>query len=290
VNNGYFNWTDSGTIANHLHNIKRDLDNKHSIDSLKAEWDQAGKPTKFSNNHWIKYKNLLRWMFEYSIKYDSFKLFSLVEESVVGNPVGINYKGYFVTQDLCNSILDVNFILENTELNTNRPLRVMELGAGYGRIAYTLLKAYTNLQIVIVDIPPALYVSQSYLTSTFPGLKSFKFKEFLTYDEIRTDFESSSICFLTPEQIELIPNKSIDLFINISSLHEMTHAQINNWFNQINRVTNGWFYTKQFKKYPNLIDNLIIREEDYPSHSDWEEKVRRTNPIFQEFFEVVYKI
>jgi putative sugar O-methyltransferase len=213
-----------------------------------------------------------------------------VEESSVGNPVGINYKNHYVTQDLCNSILDVNFILENTKLNTNRPLRVMELGAGYGRIIYALLKAYPNLQAVIVDIPPALYVSQYYLTNTFPNLKCFKFREFSTYDEIKLDFESSSISFLTPEQIELIPNKSIDLFINISSLHEMTSIQINNWFNQINRVTNGWFYTKQFKKYPNLIDNLTIREEDYPSPSDWKEKVRRTNPIFQEFFEVVYKI
>jgi len=291
VNNGYFNWTDSGTIANHIHYIKRDLgQTEHRLNSRKASWKLEDKPAKFNDKHWKEYAELLCLLFDYSSKHDSHKLFSLVEESSFGNPVGVTYNNHYVTQDICNSILDVNFILENTNIVTSNPLRIMELGAGHGRIMHTILKAFSHMQVIIVDIPPALYVSQWYLTNTFPELKSFNFREFLNYSEIKTEFESSSISFLTPEQIELIPNNSIDLFINISSLHEMTPVQINNWFNQIGRVTNGWFYTKQFKKYPNLIDNLIIREEDYPVHPEWKEKVRRTNPIFQEFFEVVYKI
>jgi hypothetical protein len=81
-----------------------------------------------------------------------------------------------------------------------------------------------------------------------------------------------------------------DLFINISSLQEMTPAQIDNWFGQIDRLCKGWFYTKQYVESKNGFDNVIIRQEDYPVRTHWQTVLNRKSPIFPEMFETIYKI
>ena len=291
VNNGYFNWTNDGVINEQRHNIEQDLGlSVDAVQRMHPTWERKDKPENFKAKQWFKYGQFLCLLFEYARKHDSHDLLKAVSESRLGNPTGVTYDGHYITQDLANSVADVNLMLDVTGLDAKKPLRIMELGAGHGRIMYTFLKAFPQVQIVVVDIPPALYVSQWYLTNAFPNLKCFKFREIANYEEVKQDFESASLAFLTPEQIELVPGKSIDLFVNISSLHEMTPEQIKNWFQQIDRVCRGWFYTKQFREYPNLIDNLVIREADYPVLTGWQEKMKRINPVFMAFFEAVYKV
>jgi hypothetical protein len=142
---------------------------------------------------------------------------------------------------------------------------------------------------VIIDIPPALYVSQWYLSNLFQSKKIFKFREFVNYDEIREEFESSSIAFLAPQQIELIKDKYFDLFINVCSLMEMKPIQIENWFKHIDRVCGGWFYTKQWYESKNQFDKVVILETDYPMRNNWDKLLNRTS-IHPLLFESIYKI
>ena len=125
-----------------------------------------------------------------------------------------------VSQDLYNSILELRAIDRFVHLAPNSS-RVAELGAGYGRLAYVFLKSEMCKQYVIADIPPALYVSQRYLRVVFPELRFFRFRPFEDFSEVADEFESSKVCFLTPDQLERLPAKYFDLFITISSLQEM---------------------------------------------------------------------
>jgi putative sugar O-methyltransferase len=50
-----------------------------------------------------------------------------------------------------------------------RALTPLEIGAGYGRIAYLAGSLFPVEQYVIVDIPPILAVSQNYLATVFRG-------------------------------------------------------------------------------------------------------------------------
>jgi putative sugar O-methyltransferase len=56
-----------------------------------------------------------------------------------------------------------------------------ELGAGYGRLGYVMLKT-AQCQYFVFDIPPALYLSQWYLTTLFPKRRAFRFRRFDTFE------------------------------------------------------------------------------------------------------------
>ena len=53
---------------------------------------------------------------------------------------------------------------------------------------------------------------------------------------------------MTPNQLELLPDRSIDMFLNISSLHEMRMDQIRYYFTEIERLTRRYFYFKQWQE------------------------------------------
>jgi putative sugar O-methyltransferase len=255
----------------------------------KLNLDKSVKPIEFTDTNWSNYKQFLIMLWEVAVKNDKLKLLQNQGEPLLGNPFTIEYKGNLVTQDICQTVLEVNTIIETIQYDSKSRLKVMELGAGHGRIGNVLLNAFPNSQVVIIDIPPALFVSQWYLTNLFPTKKAFKFRDFSSYEEIKEEFESADIAFLSPPQIEFIQDKYFDLFINVCSLMEMKPIQIENWFKHIDRVCNGWFYTKQWHESKNPQDNVVIYEKDYPERSNWNKILNRTS-IHPLLFESLYKI
>ena len=164
------------------------------------------------------------------------------------------------------------------------------LGGGYGRLAFVCLGALPSATYTLIDIPPALNVAQEYLSRVFPDERVFRFRPFRDYDEIRGEYESSRIRFLAAHQIERIPPKSIDLFVNISSLHEMTFEQIRNYLVQIDRICRGHFYSKQWRVSQANVNGVVIREHEYPIPTSWEPIFHRRHPIQRMFFEARYRI
>ena len=292
VNYNYFNWTGEDDIERQLEVVKTEL-GWSAADVGKLEENgiiRSEKPVNFSDLRWKKYTHFVCMLDEIARRHDRMKLMDSLQEPKVGNPISIEYHGRSVSQDISNSVMEINTIMGVIEFDPKRKVRVAELGAGHGRIANVLLRLVENIQVVIIDIPPALYVSQWYLSTLFPDRRVFRFRNFANYQEIQHDFEESEIAFLSPAQIEHIPEQTVDLFINISSLHEMTPQQIDNWFNQIDRVCKGWFYTKQYFEHQNPIDEVVIRKEDYPVKTHWRELLNQRCVVQKTFFEALYKL
>ncbi len=191
-----------------------------------------------------------------------------VWEPVLGNPPSVRVKGREISQDLAHSVLEYRSVSSGVpELRTLGT--VAELGAGYGRTAQVFMRLLPATRYVVVDIPPALYISQRYLSSIFPERKIFKFRSFTRFEDVADEFNMCQIAFLLPAQIDLLPKKSIDLFMAIDSLHEMQLEQIRNYFSRIEAVTRKYFYFKCWKKTKIPYDNVIISEEDYPVKPEW---------------------
>ncbi|MEM0134465.1 MAG: hypothetical protein QXU18_04460, partial [Thermoplasmatales archaeon] len=96
--------------------------------------------------------------------------------------------------------------------------------------------------------------------------------------------------FLTPNQLEMLPADSTDLFINISSLHEMRLDQIIYYFKQIDRLTKGFFYFKQWKVSTIPYENIVIKEDEYPIPTKWKRIYHRDCIFPSLFFEAMYEI
>lgn len=246
-------------------------------------------PFKFDRFRGFFYKLFVSMLWQYTKSVDKENLLEKIEEPLEGNPFRIYYKDRLISQDMCNSILEYYSIVDHIPSSVKNSLSIAELGAGYGRDAFVFLKVL-KCKYVIFDIPPALYVAQRYLSLIFPDLKILRFRDFTSYAEIKDEYENADLCFFTPNQMDVLPNPQFNLFLNISSLHEMRRDQIDNYFSLIDKYTHGYFYTKQWLKSVNQDDGTIIKYEDYPVPPSWKLIYFRKNPIQSLFFEALYAI
>ncbi|KKM93969.1 hypothetical protein LCGC14_1202970, partial [marine sediment metagenome] len=81
-----------------------------------------------------------------------------------------------------------------------------------------------------------------------------------------------------------------DLFINISSFHEMRHDQIEWYFKLIDSVIRKYVYIKQWKTVRLTYDDESISEKDYPIREKWVKIFWRECRVKTKFFEALFKL
>lgn len=226
---------------------------------------------------------LTRLIWRYAAREAPEEVFQL-REPTVGNPPDIRVGGRLVSQDLANAILEFR-AFRDVATGT-----ICELGGGYGRTAFVSAALRPGNRHILVDIPPALGVTQAYLSTVFPKRRHFAFRPFDRFEDVRAEFERADFAYLLPHQLSLLPAGSVDLFVNISSLHEMRRDQIDHYLTEIFRLVRpgGHFYLKAWKVSRLPLENIVTREDDYPL-SGWERVWRRTAPVQTRFFETLLR-
>jgi putative sugar O-methyltransferase len=295
VNTRYFNWRILGIIRHQLLAIGRQwaADPNRAILSAALPRPRAALTDRAASlngpSAWI-YKTYVAMYADVLAREDRRGLLQTVDEPALGNPFLVEHRGRRISQDLCNSVHELYSILGPDGVPDVAAPAFAELGAGYGRLAYVILKAVPGASYTIIDIPPALYLSQRYLTELFPELPAFRFRSFGSFDQVADEFNGATIRFLAPHQAELLPAKSFDYFINISSLHEMTIEQVQNYFRLIDVLCRGRFYTKQWRVSRSQVNGCTLREHDYPVPAAWRTIYHRQHPIQRMFFEAMYDV
>lgn len=296
VNTRYFNWRLPGILRHQLFAVVRRWAVHPGLSVFVADFPQ---PTLAVKDQAASFDGLSAWIYKIFVamyedvleRSDTRHLLRAIEEPELGNPFLVRHKGRRISQDLCNSIHELYSVLgpEGLPSSSGSPA-FAELGAGYGRLGHVVMNAVPNATYCIIDIPPALYLSQRYLTTLFPDVPAFRFRPFRSYGEIAGEFEASRLRFLAPHQLELLPEKTFDYFINVSSLHEMTMEQVAHYFLLIHRFCRGRFYTKQWRVSRAQVNGCTIREKDYPVPSTWRTVYHRRHPIQRMFFEALYDV
>lgn len=128
---------------------------------------------------------------------------------------------------------------------------IMDIGAGNGNLA-SLLYHHLRARILIVDLPETLCLSIPFIADLFPMAKMV-----LPNEAGRDRHSQWDFLFLTPSQIGLIPDSCVDLTINADSFQEMTHEQIKEYFNLIQRVgcCGSYFMTS------NRVEKIPVSED-----------------------------
>lgn len=235
------------------------------------------------------YNFLTQLLWSYAQTQDKERILDRLDEPLEGNPPRVYRRGKLISQDLANSALEYQAIMD-AGIERHNIRTVMELGAGYGRTAFTFLTLHPDIRYLVVDIPPALFVAERYLSSQFKDRRIFRYREFIDYSAVREEVERAEIAFFLPNQLPLLPTRMADLFINISSLHEMRQEQIEYYFEQIQRLTRRYFYFKQWKVSNIPYENIVIREEDYPIPAEWSAVYRRECAVQTYFFEALFRV
>jgi putative sugar O-methyltransferase len=230
----------------------------------------------------------LALLWEYVRRRDRRDILTRLEEPELGDPVVATYRDRRISQDLCNSVHELYSATAALPGGEPGPGGVLELGGGYGRVAWVFLKEFPAARYILCDIPPALAIAQQYLTTLFPDRRTFRFRHFDGHDDVADELAAAQIAFLTPNQLELLEPLGVSLFVNISSLHEMRPEQIAHYLGLADRHTDGFFYTKQWESWRNDSDDVVISRADYPIPASWRVIYERGHPIQQAFFHALY--
>jgi hypothetical protein len=120
-----------------------------------------------------------------------------------------------VSRDLLDSINELYFLERHSQLLSGKIPRVLDIGAGYGRLAHRMLAATDTVERYwcIDAIPRSTFVSAYYLRHR--GLAG----------------SSSSRAVVVPldEMERAIPVGSVDLAVNVHSFSEMSYDAIDAW-------------------------------------------------------------
>ena len=85
----------------------------------------------------------------------------------------------------------------------------VEIGAGNGNFLALIFQKLKNVRLVDIDLPETIIVASVFLADMFPNTKIL-----LPHEAENADFSKYDFVFLTPNQIDLLPDDSIDLCVN----------------------------------------------------------------------------
>jgi putative sugar O-methyltransferase len=243
-----------------------------------------GLERKFGAYQRLVYRLFVGMQWEIARRDDRLGLADRLEEPTLGNPIEITSGGRRISQDLANSIVECNAIHQAcVPPDVERPV-VAELGAGYGRLAHVFL-AGTRARYFIFDIPPALHVSQWYLSRLFPDRKIFRFRPFDRLEEVEGELRTADLAFFTPNQLERFSAPSFDVFTSISTLPEMSPPQIANYLALMARLTRAGVYLKQWRRWFNDKDEFEFTYDRLVLPEGWSMRVDRATPMQPHFQE-----
>jgi hypothetical protein len=123
----------------------------------------------------------------------------------------------FVSRDLLDSISEITFLEETLQLSQRDSLRVLDIGAGYGRFAYRLTTAFPQtIRAFCVDaVAESTFLSEFYLR--FRGVDERA--RVVPLDEIE----------------RTLAVEPIDLVTNIHSFSECTLTTVRGWLDLVRR-------------------------------------------------------
>jgi hypothetical protein len=120
---------------------------------------------------------------------------------------------------------------------------VLEIGGGFGGLAYHLLKINGDVRYIDVDLPEMLILPKVYLLS---------------------NFKDRDIKFIQNSNISSIPDKSIDVVVNCHSLSEMNKKTIDWYCYHIQRICKGYFYSVNNRTHFDAGNHIEISYTNFP--------------------------
>ncbi len=116
--------------------------------------------------------------------------------------------GKTVSRDLLDSVLEINFLDRHLGLS-RRPVSILDIGAGYGRLAHRMAETFPNVRYFCTDAVP---------------VSTFLCEYYLRYRGVQ---DRATVIPLTG--LNALEEAHIDIAINIHSFAECTLAAIDWW-------------------------------------------------------------
>lgn len=155
----------------------------------------------------------------------------------VGNPWGYLWEGTLIGSKVLRYHDLKTRIVGMTE-DVSCPL-VAEIGAGYGGLAYFLMRGSETRKYIDFDLPETLAVAAYHLIKALPHRRVY------LHAGGEPDWDSilgaHDVILMPNWCIDTIPAASVDVFLNTFSLSEMGRPVVENYLTKIARACRGYF-------------------------------------------------
>jgi hypothetical protein len=174
----------------------------------------------------------------YTRLHDRFGLFDRLHEDGLFGAETYEIDSVTVSRDRLDSINELTFLEQ--ELSISRGATILDIGAGYGRLAHRATTAFPNVRYLCTDaIPLSTFLSAYYLR--FRGVAERV--HVIPLDEVA----------------DAIAETDIDVAVNIHSFAEAPIGAIEWWLDLLARST-----VRHLLIVPNTKDRLLSKERDAP--------------------------
>ena len=249
--------------------------NEFSLNSNQLYKKHDGLKLKESINY-----NYLCYLLFYHLKQkDVFAFLDKLNDSTYTgfNDPFIEVENKKITTDKIISLLDYDKI--NRAFKIGDGQKILEIGAGSGRTCEGILTIKPNLNYIICDIVPALYISYTRLKAAFPQKKIFLGIDIEDGIELEKKILENDIVFIFPHQLKVLSKSFIDLTLAIDCLHEMDKKTIKYYCNIFSIISKN-FYLSIWNKTNVPYSKGILNKEnrldynagDYNLPKNWEKK------------------
>ena len=173
-------------------------------------------------------------------------------------------------------------------IETDTPI-IAEIGGGYGGVISKAKKRYSKARFIIFDLPELLTVQTYYIYNAFPESKILYLKDILERGN-KVFYEDFDFIILPGWMIDQVPDKFIDLVINMRSMMEMSLNIIAFYFTHIHRTvkSNGLFACfNRYHKKSHSEEDIVLK--DYPFDEFWTPVISQTSILQNHIHDLILK-
>lgn len=179
--------------------------------------------TKFrGDNHYVYQTRYSPAPSAYALTYmyvkqiDKLRILNLANEDGLFGAYTIEVEGRKVSRDLLDSVNQINYIARTLDVGINSRMKILDIGAGYGRLGHRFATSLPNSRVTCTD---AVALSTS-LCEYYISLREV----------------SDRVNVLSLDQMDVVRGKEFDLATNIHSFSEAPLAAIEWWFSLLDDV------------------------------------------------------
>lgn len=168
-------------------------------------------------------------------------------------------------------------------------LIVADIGGGWGRMGYILMRANPTITYLDFDIPETLLVAISYLPTRLPDARFMCYPETKKHRLNRDVLRSNELWLMPAQDLLRVEDDTLDLAINLFSFQEMEKESVNLYLYLIDRKLRigGAVYLREYGhgKSLGLSRGEIGDIGDYEFPKTWHEIFLRDVLFAEDFFE-----
>lgn len=170
-------------------------------------------------------------------------LLATFEESHVGAPIPVVHQGRRLTRHVVVSAYECTVLLRWSGLSPSTRAVVCDIGGGYGRLARYFTGVFPRSTYILLDLPESVALASFFLRSAMPRARIGTIREFAPDAPITPEaLEGYTYVVLPWWYVQNLSDASVDLFINVASMGEMSRAFVEYYVAQIQRLARGAFY------------------------------------------------